>query len=139
MRDTNPLTSCKHQGASFTHLTEDPNKRGNIPTNRQEVKRLFIQPAINKNATVNAENATVSPSDTIDKYILPSWWFYSEDYSAEGDRKGDRKGCQRDRKGDKNSSRGDRKGDRKSGGSQWKINRKSYFYHQANNRESIYF
>ena len=67
MRDTNPLTSCKHQGASFTHLTEDPNKRGNIPTNRQEVKRLFIQPAINKNATVNttvnAENATVSLSN----------------------------------------------------------------------------
>ena len=71
MRDTNPLTSCKHQGASFTHLTEDPNKRGNIPTNRQEVKRLCIQPAINKNATVNAENATVSPSNAIDKYILP--------------------------------------------------------------------
>ena len=69
MRDTNPLTSCKHQGASFTHLTEDPNKRGNIPTNRQEVKRLFIQPAINKNATVNAENATVNSNDTIDRLI----------------------------------------------------------------------
>lgn len=38
-----------------------------IPTNSQEVKRFFIQLAINKNATVNttvnAENATVSLSN----------------------------------------------------------------------------
>ena len=49
--------------------------KGEILTNSQEVKRFFVQPAINKNATVNAtinvENATVSPNDTIDK-IYPS-------------------------------------------------------------------
>ena len=45
--------------------------KGEILTNSQEVKRFFVQPAINKNATVNVENATVSPNDTIDK-IYPS-------------------------------------------------------------------
>ncbi len=38
--------------------------KGEILTNSQEVKRFFVQPAINK-------NATVSRNDTIDK-IYPS-------------------------------------------------------------------